>query len=252
MTTLHSREVFTAISEYLCTAHNGPDIYVATRIGDRTLRLSPQAARDALYGPDADRALCQAVWRQATSEAQLEKSRHEGEKWRLFAIWLGLPGLYRTIHRITRYLSADRADLEAAAVLALLEALDTTDPESPDIGGQVLKSAANQLWDYAHRARREVPVVDITAVAAARETETPPETETLTTDGWELHITPPPRDEGLTATLRFTASQEQREGERLGALAQCAGLPHLVFRARRHANATRIGTLALRSPGAER
>ncbi|WP_157851442.1 hypothetical protein [Streptomyces monomycini] len=221
-------------------------------IGKQTLRMTPEAARKALYEPGTDGALRNAVWCQAISEAQREKSRRESDTWRLLAVWLGLPGLYRTIHRIERRLAADRADLEGEAVLALLEALDTTDPESADAGSRLVKTAVNQLWAYASRSRREVPVVDIAAVAAAYQARIPLETEPVTAEGWELHITPPPRDEGLAATLRFTESRVQREGERLGALAQCAGLPHLVFRARRHANAARIGTLVLRSPEAER
>ncbi|MFC0845004.1 hypothetical protein ACFH04_14960 [Streptomyces noboritoensis] len=221
-------------------------------MGERTVRLSPQDAREALYGLPVDAALRRAVWRQAAVEAQREKPGSGDGTWRLFAVWLAIPGLYRNLHRITRYLGADRTDLEAEAVLALLEAFEAVDPESPDAGGRVVKDAVNRMWDYATRTCLEVPVVDIAAVSAARNGVAGSDGAVLPTEGWELHITPPPLSDGLATTLRFTDSRSRKEGERLGALAQCAGLPHLVFRARRHEEAARIGTLVLRPVGAGR
>ncbi|MFB6984315.1 hypothetical protein [Streptomyces scopuliridis] len=67
-----------------------------------------------------------------------------------------------------------------------------------------------------------------------------------------MHITPPDRAEGLAAPLRFCASKQHIEGERLGALAEGMGLRDVVHRARRPRPGRRIGTLTLRSYGSSR
>ncbi|MBL1085908.1 hypothetical protein JK359_28740 [Streptomyces actinomycinicus] len=225
--------------------------HLVVRAGDRSVQLSPQAARQALYGPRRDEALRTAVWRQAVTEARREPVHGDGSR-RLLVVWLALPGTYRNLHRILRRRRVERADLEAEAVLAVLAALDTADPDSPGTGGHLIRQAVNRMWAHADRVGREVPVVDIAAFAAARNAPVPPEELEGPADGWELHLTPPPRHDGLSATIRFAESRTGREGERLGALAHCAGLPELVFRARRHEEAVRIGTLALRPAGAPR
>ncbi|WAL98676.1 hypothetical protein [Streptomyces sp. Je 1-369] len=168
------------------------------------------------------------------------------------AVWLAIPGAYRNLHRILRQLRVERSDLESEAVLAVLAALDAADPDGPETGGRMIKEAVNRMWAYANRVTREVPVVDIAAFADARNATDTLEERSRPTDGWEVHLTPPPGRDGLAATLRFADSRTQQEGERIGALAQCAGLPDLVFRARRHEEAELIGTLVLRPTGPRR
>ncbi|MFF8805628.1 hypothetical protein [Streptomyces omiyaensis] len=166
-------------------------------------------------------------------------------------VWLAIPGLHHNLHRILRRLRVERADLESEAVLALLAALDTAAPDDPDTGGRLIKEAVNRMWAYADRVRREVPVVDVARFADARIAMTPEE-EQRSTEAWELHLAPPPRPDGLCATLRFAEFRTRQEGERLGALAHCTGLPDVVFRARRHEEAALVGTLVLRPAGARR
>ncbi len=219
----------------------------AVHVGSRAVTLSPEESRKALYGPQRDTALGAAVWRQAVTEARREPQDRDGTG-RLLAVWLVLPGLYRNLHRILRrWPWIDRTDLEAEAVLAVLAALDTTDPEGPDTGGCLIKEAVNRMWAYAKRVTRETPVVDIGAVAQTRNAIAPPEERPCRPEGWELHITPQPRREGLYATIRFAEPRPRQGGLPTG-----TRLPDLVFRARRHEEADLIGTLALRPAGARR
>ncbi|MFI5806353.1 hypothetical protein [Streptomyces sp. NPDC051561] len=213
-------------------------------VGSRAVLLALEESRAALYGPRRDAALAAAVWRQVVTEA-----RRDGDgTGRLLAVWLVLPGLYRNLYRILRlWRQVERADLEAEAVLSVLAALDTADLDGPDTGGCLIKEAVNQMWAYAKRVTREIPVVDIGAFADVRNATTPPEEQSRPPEGWELHVTPPPRREGLYATLRFAEPHPPRDGRQTG-----TRLPDLVFRARRHEEADLIGTLVLRPAGARR
>ncbi|WP_432126821.1 hypothetical protein [Streptomyces sp. bgisy082] len=251
MTTTDTRGVFALIDRRILEGFADERPSLTVTIGHRTVRLSPETARKALYRPRRGGTLRTAIWRQAVMEARKEPEGGYGAK-RLFVVWLALPGLYRSLHRILSQWRVERADLEAEAVLGVLTVLDTADPDSPDTGRCMIKTAMNRMWAHANRVRREIPVLDIAAFAAARNITTPLERRPRPADGWELHVTPPPRSDGLAATIRFAESPTRREGERLGALAHCAGLSELVFRARRHEEADLIGTLVLRPAGARR
>lgn len=216
-------------------------------VGSRALLLSPEESRRALYGPLRDAVLGAAVWRQAVTEALREPRDGDGTG-RLFVVWLVLPGLYRNLHRILRlWCRVDRTDLEAEAVLAVLATLDSADPDAPDTGGRLIKEAVNRMWAYAKCVTREIPVVEISAFAEARNATVPPEERPRPPEGWEVHITPPPCREGLYATLRFAEPRPRQGGRRTG-----TRLSDLVLRARRHEEADLIGALVLRPAGARR
>ncbi|MFJ6297486.1 hypothetical protein ACIQJX_29525 [Streptomyces griseoviridis] len=214
--------------------------------GSRTVLLSPDESRRALYGPRRDPALGVAIWRQAVTDARQEPRNGEGAG-RLFVVWLALPGLYRNLYRILRLWHLDRTDLEAEAVVAVLAAVDAMDPDDPDPGHRLIKEGVNQMWAYGKRVTREVPVVDVGALAEARNAIAPSDEPAHPAEGWELHITPPPRREQLHATLRFAEPDPRRGGRR-----SSSHLHDLVFRARRHEEADLIGTLALRPAGVTR
>lgn len=220
---------------------------LTVHVGSCVVLLTPEDGRRALYGPRRNAALGGAVWRQAVIEARREPREGDGAG-RLLVVWLALPGLYRNLHRILRlWRRVDRADLEAEAVLAVLAALDTADPNGSDTGGCLIKEAVNRMWAYAKRVTREIPVVDIGAFAEARNVIVPAEKRPRPPEGWEVHITPPPRREGLYATLRFAEPRPRQDSRRTD-----TRLPDLVFRARRHEEADLIGTLVLRPAGARR
>ncbi|KEF07049.1 MULTISPECIES: hypothetical protein [Streptomyces] len=241
--------VFALIEKNLIGAQDDVRPFLVVRIGDRSVRLSPQAAREALYRPGHDEALRTVLWRQAIIEARREPRGGNGPG-RLLLVWLAIPGVYRNLYRIVHRLRVERIDLESEAALAVLAALEVVDPDTPDPGGPLVKEAVNRMWAYANRVVREIPHVDIAAFAEARNATSLPEQQPCPADGWELHLTPPPRRDELAATLRFAESRTRQEGERLGALAHRLGLPDLVYRARRHEEADLIGTLVLRPAGA--
>ncbi|MEE1764527.1 hypothetical protein [Streptomyces sp. SP18BB07] len=247
MTSTGPRSVFTRIDAGVLGPSPAERPSLTVHVGSRALVLSAEESREALYGPRRDGALGAAVWRHAVTEAQQEPRNGDGTG-RLFVVWLVLPGLYRNVQRILRlWRRVDRADLEAEAVLAVLAALDAADPDDPDTGGRLIKEAVNRMWAYAQRITREIPVIDISAVAEARNPTVAPEERLHPPKGWEVHITPPPNREGLYATLRFAEDCPRQGGRQTG-----PRLPDLVFRARRHEEADIIGTLVLRPVGVRR
>ncbi|MFF5650864.1 hypothetical protein ACFY8N_20915 [Streptomyces collinus] len=247
MTSTRPGSVFTGIDRGVLGPPGATRPSLMVHVGSRAVLLSPEESRKALYGAQRDTALGEAVWRQAVTEARRGPRDGDGTG-RLFVVWLVLPGLYRNLHRILRlWRRVDRADLESEAVLAVLAALDAADPDGPDPGGCLIKEAVNRMWAYAKRVTREIPVVDIGAFVEARKATVPPEEQPRAAEGWEVHITPPPRHEGLYATIRFAESRLRQDGRRTG-----TRLPDLVFRARRHEEADLIGTLVLRPAGALR
>ncbi|MFI5651735.1 hypothetical protein ACIA71_11030 [Streptomyces anulatus] len=239
--------IFAQIDQNVLGPLNGTRPPLAVNVGCRAFLLFPKDSRNALYGAPRDATLCAAVWRQAITEAQQEPLDGDGSG-RLFVVWLALPGLYRNLHRILRlWRRVDRTDLEAEAVLAVLAALDAADLNAPNAGRRLVKDAVNQMWAYAKRVVREIPVVDISALAEARNTTVASEERGELPERWEVHITPPPRREGVCATLRFADPRPRQDGGQAS-----TRLPNLVFRARRHEEADLIGTLVLHPAGARR
>ncbi|MFJ2775352.1 hypothetical protein [Kitasatospora sp. NPDC087315] len=232
---------------------SGMSLVVHTGCGP--VRLSPSEAREALYRTQPSVSLRRSIWRQAILSARQEGAEQgatHGMPWRLLVVWLVLPGLSRTIRHVCERFRASRVDVEAEAMLAVLEALETVDPERPTAGHDLIKFARNRAWSYASRVSREVPAADVRAVAAAPFAHRSVDEEVAAVQGWELHIAPPNRPEGLCAPLRFTVSPRRVEGERLGSLAERLGLRDVVFRARRPGEGSLIGTLSLHRAGAGR
>ncbi|MGW5098384.1 hypothetical protein ACWEQ1_19900 [Streptomyces nodosus] len=247
MTSTEPGGVFAQIDQGVLGSSGARRPFLTVRVGSLAVPLSPEESRKALYGSRRDAVLGAAVWRQAVVEARREPRDGNGTG-RLLVVWLVLPGLYRNLHRILRlWRRIDRADLEAEAVLAVLAALDAADLDGSDPGGRLIKEAVNHMWAYAKRVTREIPIVDIGAFAEARNAIVPPEEWPSPPEGWEVHIAPPPRREGLYATLRFAEPRPQQDDRRTS-----TRLPDLVFRARRHEEADLIGMLVLRSTGARR
>ncbi|MCX5376782.1 hypothetical protein [Streptomyces sp. NBC_00091] len=241
---------FDNIGEQLTSPAREP-VTLAVSVAGSVLLLTPAAARELLYTPASDEELRSAVWRQAVVAAQ-EETAPDGEPWRLFAVWLTLPHLYRTVWRAASAFGASHADLQAEAVLALLETLAVLDPDQPAPGSTLAKAASRRAWALARQSAKETRVADIAAIAEARLGPEPSIADLVPEHAWELDIDPLPRPDGLCAPLRFTTSPARVEGERLGALAQGLGLRDIVHRARRPGEGTLIGTLSLRPAGAHR
>ncbi|KNB53691.1 hypothetical protein [Streptomyces caatingaensis] len=146
------------------------------------------------------------------------------------------PALRRTVHQVSGRLGSERAEVEAAMLMALLEELEAVDLEQPNPGLVLLKAVRTRAWRAARR-RPETAVAD-TAV-----------TEVLRRGpghGMELCIPTPVRRGRLLAPLRITVSRSQREGELLGAMAHRLGLRDLVSTTAGKGRRRRIGTI---SPG---
>ncbi|MFE3947389.1 hypothetical protein ACFXPV_36875 [Streptomyces sp. NPDC059118] len=199
--------------------------------------LSPAEARPILYDRSADPAVRTALWRQAVALAQADTDR---SGWPLCAVWLALPGLRRTVFRISDRFGTPREDVEAELATACLEALHTMEPWTAEPGSVLLRSACTRAWNTARRARAETAVEDIDAVAGARQG---------TGGRWQVEFERAERPAGLAAPLRITVPADRAEGVRVGALAQEWGLVDTVGDTRRLRRGRRVGTLSLRSPG---
>lgn len=222
-------------------------------VGQGVLRLSPQEARRALYGKGRDEALGAAVWGQAVSRARPRETT-EGLK-RLRVVWLALPGLYRTLNGVSRTLRVERGELEAEALLALLEALDTLDERTPDPGRSLVGTACSRVWALARRMAVETHRADISQCVGVRAALPlcEPASDLVPREGdWELGISPPGRPDGLAASIRFTVRPPRVQDEWLSDLAGRIGLREVVHRARRPGEGARIGTLSLRPAGGGR
>lgn len=219
---------------------------------DGPVRLSALAARRELYGKTADQQLRTEIWREAVGAAQRETSTAGPD--RLLMIWLALPVMRQTLHRISTRWPIDRRELESEALLALLAALVDVDLLIQEVGWELLRPAVNQVWAFARARIRERPVADIAALAAAHLAVEAPAPLPISDrhDGWELCVSPPSRPDGLSSTVRFSVAPQRLEDFRLGELAGHLGLGEIVRRARRPSEGSRIGTLSLHPIGGRR
>ncbi|MFJ9952559.1 hypothetical protein [Kitasatospora sp. NPDC091207] len=215
---------------------------------EEPLRLSPTEAWQRLYGRDRDADTNRAIWRCAVRLARQESGGADAPAggpvsgWRLVLLWLAVPRLRSTVRRLGWEFGLERAELESAAVLGLLEQLDGTDPDHPKPDAPLVGSAVRHCWALVRPALRERGVRDIDQLADIRQSFPDPAEELA----WELSVTPPDRPDGLAAPLRFIASRESVEGVRLGALAERLGLREVVHQARRPKPGPRLGTLSVR------
>ncbi|WP_371516153.1 hypothetical protein [Kitasatospora sp. NBC_01300] len=230
-------------------AHLRPNA-LQVEIGGATRLLDLPQARAALYEQPVDESLRREIWRRAVALAQHDSlamaiGSTEVAGWVEAVVWLALPRLRRVARQASARLGADRRDVESEIMLALIERLAEVSPDDPDVGPRLLSAADRRGWDFARRsASGGRPVEDIVAVADARTSES-------AEDLWDLAITPPDRPDGLTAPLRLS-SRSAIEGARLGELADHLGLREVVQRAHRRRRGQRLGTLPLRSAGADR
>ncbi|MFJ4336928.1 hypothetical protein [Streptomyces sp. NPDC088915] len=215
-------------------------------------RLSALTARRVLYSRSSDPVLREEIWREAVDAAQCDTGAGGSE--RLLALWLALPAMRRTLHRIAIRWPIDRRELESESLLALLTVLVDVDPRTQEVGRALLRPTINRVWAFARARTRERPVADVGALAAAHlSVESPAESPVGDWhDGWELRVSPPARPDGLSATVRFSVAPDRLESFRLGELAGHLGLGEIVHRARRPGEGSRIGTLSLRPAGGRR
>ncbi|MFD7663125.1 hypothetical protein [Streptomyces sp. NPDC059788] len=206
--------------------------------------LGLREARALVHGPSRHEAMAQSIWCDVLGEAVTAPS--PGDIAALLLVWFTIPRLRRTVRRIAAYLPAERADLEAEAVQGVLEGVHAVEPAAPGAGERLMRRASTRAWRFARPTARECSVPD--ADTLSRDCVVPDGFS----DAWIVHITPPDGPGGLAAPLRFSASKQRVEGERLGALAEGIGLRDVVHRARRPRPGRCIGTLSLHPYGSPR
>ncbi|MEU7226772.1 hypothetical protein [Streptomyces chrestomyceticus] len=252
MTSHYTNGVFDAVKRHFADPRIAEHLRLSLSSEHTPVSLSPSEAHEALHGTESDPALGAAVWREVIGAAKAE-TEPQGP-WRMLLVWLATPRLNGTAHRITSRLKASRPDIEAEMVLALLETLQTVEPDSPFAAEILIKAARSRAWRFARPSLFLLPVRHIENIA--REDDHPgaddqPEAEIPDPREWELEFAPPNSPGGLRAPLRFPVSAAQLEGERLGVLAGRLGLQDIVHQARRGRPRRRVGTLTLR-PGGKR
>ncbi|WP_369199247.1 hypothetical protein [Streptomyces sp. PU-14G] len=175
--------------------------------------LTAAETHEALYGPGSDPQFAAAVWKEVIRMAQSDVAPHSTGK--LLAIWLALPRLTGTVHRICTRLRADRSDVEAEMVLALLEKLADRDGASRLTDSSLLHAARARAWHLAREGLRELLSTQIEHIteehaltASGEEADAPAE------DSLDVRVDRPDGPDGLCAPLRFRVRPEhlRRQG----------------------------------------
>ncbi|MGK5530939.1 hypothetical protein [Streptomyces sp. URMC 129] len=199
---------FDAIEDHVAEATSGLQLLINAPNDGHELLLTPTECRTALYDVPADASMRTAMWRYVIRSARLEETPER--RWRLCTVWMAIPGLRRTAFRVSSRLGADRRDIEAEMVLAVLEELHVLDLDAPDPGLSLLRAARRRGWEAGRRALAEVAVEDV-EVASRR----------LERAGGrvEFYASADCRRE-LTVPLRVVVSRKKVEGDSMTSLAQ--------------------------------
>lgn len=168
------------------------------------------AARDVVHDPDANLAVCDAVF-----AALVRRVRTPDRHAQLAAIWVMLPGLRAIAYRLRRTWRTDIEDIQADVVLGFLEALRDADPGRQSLG-------AHLWWAAYRRARRPCETF-------VRETATEDIAMLAARTGVADHVNNPPVEPthpGVVDVESANRSVADRrvEGERLGSIAHRLGL----------------------------
>lgn len=210
------------------------------------VRLTVAAAQEALYGPDSNPRLSAAIWEATLTAAQADATPHGTAK--LLAIRLALPMLSGTVHRVCGRLRADRSDVEAEMILALLGELAASEPATPLRITPLIKAARTRAWRFAREGLREIPSTQVEhvsqdrALAPAGTTESGSSPEVL-----DVQVDRPDGPEGLRAPLRFRVRSEHLREEALTVTPGGTADRPPAFRPRRRRRSRhRVGTLPIR------
>ncbi|MGW1431260.1 hypothetical protein ACWD6K_21905 [Streptomyces sp. NPDC002431] len=176
--------------------------------GADPIRLTATEMYEALYGPASNSQFAAAVWRAALHTAVGDLTPHGTGK--LLVIWLALPRLTGTVRRVCARLRADRADVEAEMVLALLERLAERNVSDDISESSLLHAARARAWRFARDGLREFPSIyvehmaqDHALVTSSDESDAPAE------NGLAVQVDRPDGPDGPAATLRFRVSPER-------------------------------------------
>lgn len=179
------------------------------------VRLTAVETHEALYGPGSDPQFVAAVWKDVLSTALSDLAPHGAGK--LLAIWLALPRLTGTVHRVCTRLHADRSDVEAEMILALLEELAAPDAASRLSDSSLIHAARTRAWRFARDGLRELPSTHVERIAQDRAlSASDGEADAPVEECLDVRVDRPDGPDGLRAPLRFRVRPEHL---RKGALA---------------------------------
>ncbi|MCM3810763.1 hypothetical protein ND808_33795 [Streptomyces sp. DR7-3] len=175
--------------------------------GAEPVRLTAAETHDALYGPGSDPQFAAAVWKEVLSAALSDLAPHDTGK--LLVIWLALPRLAGTVHRVCTRLRADRSDVEAEMVLALLEELAAPDAASRLNDSSLIHAAHTKAWRFARDGLRELPSTQVEHIAQDRAlTASDGEVDAPAEEGLDVQVDRPDGPDGLRTPLRFRVRPE--------------------------------------------
>ncbi|WDO05706.1 hypothetical protein ME763_08545 [Streptomyces murinus] len=168
------------------------------------VRLTATEAHEALYGQGSDPRFAAAVWQKVLRTALRDLAPQGTGK--LLVIWLALPRLTGTVHRVCTRLRADRSDVEAEMVLALLEELAAPDFASRLCDSSLIHAARARAWHFAREKLRELPSNAVERIAQDRAlTASGAEADAPAEDVLDVRVE---RPDGLCAPLRFRVRPE--------------------------------------------
>ncbi|MEU1221395.1 hypothetical protein [Streptomyces microflavus] len=179
--------------------------------GAEPVRLTAAEAHDALYGPDYDPQFAAAVWKEVLRSAPSDRTPHGTGK--LLVIWLALPRLTGTVYRVCTRLRADRSDVEAETVLALLEELAAPDAASRLCDSSLIHAARTRAWRFARDGLREFPSTQVEHIAQDHAlTASDGEADAPVEECLDVRVDRPDGPDGLHAPLRFRVRPEHLRG----------------------------------------
>ncbi|MFE2596880.1 hypothetical protein ACFXCZ_10325 [Streptomyces sp. NPDC059396] len=175
--------------------------------GAEPVRLTVAETHEALYGPGSDPQFAAAVWKEVLRTALSDLAPHGTGK--LLVIWLALPRLTGTVHRVCKRLRADRSDVEAEMVMALLEELVAPDSASHLSDSTLIHSARTRAWRFARDGLRELPSTEVERIAQDRAlAASDGEADAPAEEGLDVRVDRPDGPDGLRAPLRFRVRPE--------------------------------------------
>ncbi|MFE1961168.1 hypothetical protein [Streptomyces sp. NPDC059479] len=175
--------------------------------GAEPVRLTATETHEALYGPGSDPQFAAAVWKEVLRTALSDLAPHGTGK--LLVIWLALPRLTGTVHRVCKRLRADRSDVEAEMVLALLEELAAPDSASHLSDSSLIHAARTRAWRFARDGLRELPSTEVERIAQDRAlTASDGKADAPAEEALDVRVDRPDGPDGLRAPLRFRVRPE--------------------------------------------
>ncbi|MFJ3576749.1 hypothetical protein [Streptomyces rubiginosohelvolus] len=213
-----------------------------------TVRLTAAETHEALYGQDSDPQFVAAVWKEVLHSAPGDRTPQGIGK--LLVIWLALPRLTGTVHRICTRLRADRSDVEAEMILALLEELAAPDAASRLCDSSLIHAARTRAWRFAREGLRELPSKQVEHIAQDQAlTASDGEADASKEECLDVRVDRPDSPDGLCAPLRFRVRPEHLRKGALTGTDDGARDRSAHHRPRKRRSGRRVGTRPVRPAG---